>query len=109
MAISSIILAPSARERCYEGWKGFCLSRSSAERNGLYTIYIDFYKATSLNKFLELYSREVALAVENKSEKAVRFIKEFLPALRPKITVNAEGNAVKRNSRPRAIRLKQEL
>ena len=66
---------------------------NNLKKAGLYTIYIDLYKATSLNKFLELYSREVALSVENKAEKAVRLIKEFLPGLRPKITVDGEGNA----------------
>ena len=60
---------------------------------GVYPIYIDLYKATSLQKLLELYTREIALAVESKLEKAIRFIKEVLPGLRPKVTINAEGNA----------------
>jgi AAA+ ATPase superfamily predicted ATPase len=63
------------------------------ENNNIHTIYIDFYKATSLNGLLELYSREIALALENKIEKAMHFIKEIIPALRPKITVNGEGKA----------------
>lgn len=63
------------------------------KRKRIYPIYIDLYKATSLHKLLELYSREIALSVETKLEKAIRFIKEVLPALRPKVTMDAEGNA----------------
>ena len=61
--------------------------------NGVYPVYIDLYKATSLHKLLELYAREIALTVETKLEKAIRLIKEIMPGLRPKITINAEGNA----------------
>jgi hypothetical protein len=39
-----------------------------------------------------LYSRQIALAVETKLERAIRFIKEVLPGLRPKVTMDAEGN-----------------
>lgn len=45
-----------------------------------------------MHKLLELYCREIALSVENKVEKAIRFIKEILPNLRPKIIIDAEGN-----------------
>jgi len=61
--------------------------------NGVYPVYIDLYKATSLHKLLELYAREIALTVETKLEKAIRLIKEIMPGLRPKVTINAEGNA----------------
>ncbi len=60
---------------------------------GIYTVYLDLYKATSLHRLLELYCREIASAVETKLEKAVHFIKEFLPGLRPKIIMNDEGKA----------------
>lgn len=61
-------------------------------KDGVYSIYLDLYKVTSLHKLLELYTREIALAVETKLERAIRFIKEVLPGLRPKITINADGN-----------------
>ena len=61
------------------------------KKNGIYPIYIDLYKATSLHKLLELYVREIA-AVETKIEKAIAFIKKILPGLRPKITINSEGD-----------------
>lgn len=62
------------------------------KRAGIYTVYIDLYKATSLHKLLELYSRQIAQAVESRLERAIRFIKEVLPNLRPKVTMDAEGN-----------------
>jgi len=62
------------------------------KKEQIYSIYIDLYKVTSLHKLLELYSREIALAVETKLERAIRFIKETLPGLRPKITINADGS-----------------
>ena len=61
------------------------------KKEGLYTIYIDLYKATSLHKLLELYAREIAMKVETKVERAIRLIKETLPLLRPKITIGADG------------------
>lgn len=61
------------------------------KKSGVYPIYIDLYKATSLHKLLELYSREIVLAVETKLERAIRFIKDVLPGLRPKITMSPEG------------------
>ncbi len=62
------------------------------KKEGLYTIYVDLYKATSLHKLLELYAREIALKVETKVESAIRLIKETLPRLSPKITIDADGN-----------------
>lgn len=59
---------------------------------GVYTVYIDLYKATSLHKLLELYSRQIAQTVESRLERAIRFIKEVLPGLRPRVTIDAEGN-----------------
>ena len=61
------------------------------KKEGLYTIYIDLYKATSLHKLLELYAREIAMKVETKVERAIRLIKETLPLLRPKITIGTDG------------------
>ncbi|MCK4495394.1 MAG: ATP-binding protein, partial [Candidatus Aminicenantes bacterium] len=59
---------------------------------GIYSIYLDLYKATSLHKLLELYAREIAQEVETKLERAIRFMEETLPGLRPKITLNANGS-----------------
>lgn len=57
------------------------------------TVYIDLYKATSLNRLLELYSRKIAFALENKLEKAINFVREVIPGIRPKATIDGKGNA----------------
>lgn len=62
-------------------------------KSEVYPVYIDLYKVTSLHKLLELYSREIGLAVTTKLERAIRFIKDILPGLRPKVTIDPEGNA----------------
>jgi len=63
------------------------------EGRGIHTIYIDLYKATSLNRLLELYSREIALALESTLKKAIGFVREVIPGLRPKITLDGRGQA----------------
>jgi len=60
---------------------------------GFYTAYIDLYKVNSLQKFLEIYAREVARAVESKLEKTFNFLKKTLPGLRPKISLQPDGTA----------------
>ncbi|MBD3179082.1 MAG: hypothetical protein GF417_05530 [Candidatus Latescibacteria bacterium] len=63
------------------------------EESGTHTIYIDLYKATSLNRLLELYSRKIALTLENRLEKAISLVREIIPGLRPKITIDGKGEA----------------
>lgn len=58
---------------------------------GIYTVYIDLYKATSLHKLLEIYVREITSAVETKFERMLDFFKKTLPGLRPKVTVDPDG------------------
>ncbi|MEJ2633965.1 MAG: ATP-binding protein [Calditrichia bacterium] len=60
---------------------------------GFYTAYIDLYKVTSLHNFLEIYTREIARAVETKTEKMFNFLKKTLPGLRPKISMQPDGSA----------------
>ncbi|RKY52150.1 MAG: hypothetical protein DRP89_08130, partial [Candidatus Neomarinimicrobiota bacterium] len=60
---------------------------------GFYTAYIDLYKVTSLQNFLEIYTREIVRAVESKIEKMFNFLKKTLPGLRPKIGLQPDGTA----------------
>lgn len=53
--------------------------------------YIDCYKAASKRRFLELYARSVTQFDASPLEKAVDFLREFIPNLRPKITIAADG------------------
>lgn len=61
------------------------------EDDNLITIYVDLYRASSLQSLLELYCESIASATENIVDKAVSFIKDVLPRLRPKITLSADG------------------
>jgi AAA+ ATPase superfamily predicted ATPase len=58
-----------------------------------YTVYIDFYKITSLQSFLEMYAREIAMAVDSKMDKILKFFKNTLPGLRPRISLQPDGTA----------------
>ncbi len=60
-------------------------------KKGFYTVYIDFYKVISLQKLLESYTREIANACESKLDRAIKFLRETIPRLRPKITVDPDG------------------
>ncbi len=60
---------------------------------GFYTAYIDLYKVTSLQNFLEIYTREIIRAVESKIEKMFNFLKNTLPGLRPIISLQPDGTA----------------
>lgn len=61
---------------------------------GLYTIYIDLYKATSLNKFIEIYAGEIANAMESKLDRVIKLLRDILPTLRPKITIGHNGRPI---------------
>jgi hypothetical protein len=61
------------------------------ESEDFIAVYIDLYRASSLHTFLELYCAAVAEAAESALDKALRFVSEVLPRLRPKITVDASG------------------
>ncbi|PIU58033.1 MAG: hypothetical protein COS89_02485 [Deltaproteobacteria bacterium CG07_land_8_20_14_0_80_38_7] len=63
----------------------------SLENEGFITVYIDLYRASSLQSFLELYCASIASASETILDKAVSFIKDVVPRLRPKITLSPDG------------------
>lgn len=65
----------------------------SLEAEDVIPVYLDLYRASSLRSFLELYCAEVATAAESVADKALRFIRDVLPRLRPKLTIDAEGTA----------------
>lgn len=63
------------------------------KKKGWLTARIDLYKATSLQSFANLYIASVINAIESKPERWIRLIREFIPALRPRITLTASGEA----------------
>ena len=54
---------------------------------GIITAYIDLYRCASMGQFLNQYLNHLLRASETGLEKAVRFINELLPSIRPKISV----------------------
>ncbi|MCK9484640.1 MAG: ATP-binding protein, partial [Candidatus Marinimicrobia bacterium] len=63
------------------------------KKNDFYIVYMDLYKATSLQAFLEIYTRSIATAVETKTDKILNFFKNTLPGLRPTISLQPDGSA----------------
>jgi hypothetical protein len=71
------------------------LTKSALERlkkKGFLIAYIDLYWASSPDKFLELYASNVMRASRSIARKAVHFMKDFLPRLRPRLGIDASGN-----------------
>ena len=64
---------------------------SSLDGEDVITVYIDLYRASSLQAFLELYCTQVAQAAETAIDKALGFVREVLPRLRPTISIDADG------------------
>lgn len=63
----------------------------SLKGGGIIPIYVDLYRAASTREFLELYCRSIAEASETTIDKALNFVREVLPRLRPKITLDSDG------------------
>ena len=61
------------------------------EREGVFTAYVDLYRAPTLRHFTELYAKGVVEVVEGKIEKMVKAIPRLLPGLRPKLEPNPDG------------------
>lgn len=61
-------------------------------KTGIFTVYLDLYRAASLRQLLELYAREIARAAETKVEAILRLLKEILPSLRPTVSLTPDGS-----------------
>lgn len=61
------------------------------EKDGWIVAYVDLYRASSLQMLLDVYCGAVARAAESSIDRAVRFIGDVLPRLRPKITLDVGG------------------
>ncbi|KAF0126994.1 MAG: ATPase (AAA+ superfamily) [Elusimicrobia bacterium] len=58
---------------------------------GLLTAYIDLYRCASLEQFAAVFTDEVLLKTETELEAVVRMARETIPLLRPKITLEQDG------------------
>jgi hypothetical protein len=61
------------------------------ENKGFMTAYIDLYRAASLEQLAALFADNVLLKSETKLETVARLAREIVPLLRPKITVEQDG------------------
>lgn len=57
---------------------------------GLITIYADLFWASSIEKFIKLYSTAIATATATKFEGAIKFLKEHFPMIIPKVILKTE-------------------
>lgn len=62
------------------------------KQEGLLIVYLDLYWASSSREFLELYASNVMRGSSSIARKAVHLMKDFLPRLRPRLKIDAEGN-----------------
>jgi len=65
---------------------------SELKREGLITVYIDLFMATSRDKFIDIYARAVAKSIEGGVEKIAKAVKKLLPRVLPKIIIR-QGQA----------------
>src|SRR3989339_1049855 len=63
----------------------------SLRKDGMITIYIDLYKATSKQKLIDVFAKSVAEQTESNLKKGFAVIKELLPKLLPKIIFRQTG------------------
>jgi hypothetical protein len=62
------------------------------EKQGMATVYLDLYWANSSKEFLELWGSNVMRGSTSVARKAARFVKDFLPRLRPELSFDLDGN-----------------
>jgi hypothetical protein len=58
---------------------------------GNLTVYVDLFRASSVEEFVDIYAKSIFASVEGSIEKTIRFVKEMLPSLSPEITLDEEG------------------
>jgi len=62
------------------------------QKEGMVTAYLDLYWANSSKEFLELWGSKIMRGSRSIARKAARFVREFLPRLRPKLSFDQEGD-----------------
>lgn len=65
---------------------------SDLKREGLLTVYIDLFPATSKEKLVHIYAKAIAEDLTPKAKKALLAIREFLPRLIPRLVVKTNGS-----------------
>lgn len=62
------------------------------QKEGLLTAYVDLYWPTSSRKFMELYVSNVIRGSRSIARTAARFVRDFLPRLRPRMGFGPSGS-----------------
>jgi AAA+ ATPase superfamily predicted ATPase len=62
------------------------------DRRDCMTVYVDLYRCASLTQFLNQYLTQILKVSETGTDRIARFLKDLLPALRPKIIVHQDGS-----------------
>jgi uncharacterized protein len=65
---------------------------AALRRQGILTAYVDLYWAGSATEFTELYTTAVMRGSRSVAKRAARFLREFLPRLRPRLGFDPAGN-----------------
>lgn len=61
------------------------------KKEGFLVAYLDLFKVSSLNQFLELYSHAVSKAAETTLSGFSKFVRDFLANIRPKVVIGPDG------------------
>jgi hypothetical protein len=64
-------------------------ARSELLKKGLLVAYFDLYKIATMNQFAEAYATAILDSAKSKRRKFMKWITDFLPRLRPKISFEA--------------------
>jgi hypothetical protein len=65
---------------------------NTLKKKGFLIVYLDLYWASSSKEFLELYASNVMRGSNSIARRAVHFMKNFLPRLRARLSIDAGGN-----------------
>lgn len=64
---------------------------ASLKKQGLITVYVDLYKATSKQKFIDIFAQAIGEQTAGSVRKGFEFVKSFLPRLLPKMVLRPSG------------------
>lgn len=62
------------------------------KKNKFYVIYLDLYRATTLQKFIEIYLTETSKVISGKIEKALNMLKKLISGINLKLVLDPAGS-----------------
>ncbi len=61
------------------------------KKDGLITVYVDLYPATSKEAFINIYAKAVAHSLGNPTSKILGIVRKWLPRFLPKLVIDSKG------------------